>query len=65
MAVAVDWERERRERGRRIAGIEKMLFASFMPVIEDALSVMRPRILVAGDRVDPRGAFAADRKSVV
>lgn len=56
--MAVDWGREASERGRRLAAVERMLFASFMPVIEESLAVMRPRILLAGDRVDPRGAFA-------
>lgn len=56
--VAVDWERERRERGEGLAKIERALFQSFMPVIEETLAVVRPRVLLAGDRVDPRGAFA-------
>lgn len=59
--MAVDWGRERAERGRKLAAIEKRIFASFMPVIEETLAVARPHILPAGDRVDPRGAFAATR----
>lgn len=56
--MAVDWGREREERGRKLAAVEKKLFQSFMPVIEQTLDVVRPRVLLAGDRVDPRGAFA-------
>ena len=58
VAVAVDWGRERAERGRRMAEVERRLFQSFMPVIEETLDVVRPRVLLANDRVDPRGAFA-------
>lgn len=56
--MAVDWEGERDTRGRALAAVERRLFESFMPVVEGALEVMRPRVLLSGDRVDPRGAFA-------
>jgi F like protein len=56
--VAVDWAAEREERGRRLAAIERLLFESWRPVMEETLAVIRPRVLLAGDRVDPRGAFA-------
>lgn len=56
--MAVDWGREAEDRGRRLAQVERRLFESFMPVIEQTLDVARPRVLLAGDRVDPRGAFA-------
>lgn len=56
--MAVDWEGERRRRGKEIADVERDLFTSFRTALGETLGQIEPKIL-GGGRPDARGAFAA------
>jgi hypothetical protein len=56
--VAVDWEGERKARGKELTAIEEKLFASFGALVGDTLDKIEPKVM-GGGKPDPRGAFAA------
>jgi hypothetical protein len=56
--VAVDWEGERKARGKELTAIEEKLFASFGALVGNTLDKIEPKVM-SGGKPDPRGAFAA------